>query len=249
MRGNPWSDVGQQFPTPPRRNPPARGSASGAERWNSRFSSGVPPTARQQTAANSESRKNAAKAFENMKPKNQAKGASASGARASAAPPPTPPRTESARQRQQASFGARKTGYQPRASGNGDEPPVTNNNYSTPPDPPPRPDPKPAEAAIPQQDKPTRMRDPLSQFRDKSSGDGRQRSPYMAHTGERTNPFDVNSGQAGSAKESVNAQQTNDSDGSHGKPEQPSGANEPTSQHEDGKPGDYTTPTTPGKPC
>lgn len=193
MRGNPWADVGQQFPTPPRRNQPNRGAASGAERWNSRFASGVPPTARQHqhATANSESRKNAAKAFESMKPKTQAK-ASSSARPSAGAPPPTPPRTESARQRQQASFGARKTGYQPRASAFGDEPPVTNKNYTTRPDPPPRPDPKPAETAKPQQAHPTRVPDPLSQFRDKIGADDRQRSPYMGHSGEKTNPFDIN---------------------------------------------------------
>lgn len=231
VRGNPWADVGQQFPTPPRRNPAPRNAASGAERWNSRFSSGVPPTARQQTAANSESRKNAAKAFENMKPKGQAKSSSGPGVRTSAAPPPpTPPRTESARQRQQASFGARKSGYHPRAPSYGDEPPVTNNNYSTRPDPPPRPNPKPAEAAKPQPAKPERMPDPLSQFRDNSAADGRQRSPYMANTGEKTNPFDVNHGQAGSTT-TANAPQSDNS-----KHQEPSGVKESTSHPSDGKP-------------
>ncbi|KAG9259268.1 uncharacterized protein F5Z01DRAFT_632339 [Emericellopsis atlantica] len=203
VRGNPWADVGTQFPAPPRRtNAPGRGQASGADRWNTRFSSGVPPTARQHASAKSESMKNAAKAFESMRPKPQAKAGGSSGTRPSAAPPPTPPRTESARQRQQAAFGNRKTGYQPHASAFGDEPPVSNSNYTTRPDPsrtvPPRPTEEWEQPETQRNERPMpppRMPDPLSQFRDNSGADGRQSSPYMAQSGEKTNPFDVDTSQ------------------------------------------------------
>ncbi|KAI6785142.1 Chaperone protein-like protein [Emericellopsis cladophorae] len=122
--------------------------------------------------------------------------------RPSAAPPPTPPRTESARQRQQAAFGNRKTGYQPHASAFGDEPPVSNSNYTTRPDPsrtvPPRPTEEWEQPETQRTERPMpppRMPDPLSQFRDNSGMDGRQSSPYMAHSGEKTNPFDVDTSQ------------------------------------------------------
>lgn len=209
VRGNPWSDIGQQFPTPPRRNQPARptGSGSGADRWNSRFSSGVPPTARQKPSASSETRKNAAQAFANMRPKSQAKPGGGSSTGASATPPPMPPRSESARQRQQASFGTKKAGFQPRTSAYGDEPPVTNSNYTTRPD-PGRTQYKPAEPPRQSPTKPApRMPDPLSQFREYASADdGRQRSPYATHTGEKTNPFDVNSGRQATGRETSSQQ-------------------------------------------
>ncbi|KAL7922364.1 hypothetical protein ACQKWADRAFT_293243 [Trichoderma austrokoningii] len=119
MRGNPWQNVSQQYPTPPRRGQP-RAAPSGAQRWNERFSSGVPPTAKQQTTAAT-----AARAFESMR-----KGGAKSGQQERPVPPPPPPpRTEGAKKRAEASFGAKKTGYYPRSNTPGDEPPVTNNNY------------------------------------------------------------------------------------------------------------------------
>ncbi|RBR08243.1 uncharacterized protein FIESC28_10312 [Fusarium coffeatum] len=194
VKGNPWSNVSAQYPPPPRRNngnnTNPRTTPSGAQRWQTRFSSGVPPTAKQYTASDAESKKNAARAFENMR-----KGASAkTNEQTRPPPPPPPPRTESARQRAEASFGARKTGFHPRTA-MGDEPPVSNSNYSSrpaserysqsyaqedpkPPAPPPRP-------------QPTAMPDPLSQFRDRDSwADPRQSSPYSSNGGEKTNPFD-----------------------------------------------------------
>lgn len=166
VRGNPWANVGQQFPTPPRRAPAgSRNTTSGAQRWQTRFSSGVPPTAKQAHSADSEAKKNAAKAFENMRKTSQREN------RAAQPPPPpprNPPRTESARQRAEASFGARKSGYYPRSTMPGDEPPVANQNYSSRSegvrtDGPPPPQRKPVPAPMP---------DPLSQFRDKD-----QRAP------------------------------------------------------------------------
>ena len=163
VKGNPWANVSQQFPTPPRRTA-GRSGTSGAQRWQSRFSSGVPPTAKQAYSSDPEAKKNAAKAFDNMRKGSQRE------SRPSQQPPPppprAPPRTESARQRAEASFGARKSGYYPRAA-MGDEPQVSSQNYSsrpmgntsTAPQPPPR-------KAVPVQ---TGMPDPLMQFRDKAS--------------------------------------------------------------------------------
>lgn len=183
VKGNPWSNVSAQYPPPPRRNAPNRAQApppppSGAQRWQSRFSSGVPPTAKQ--TADSEAKKNAARAFENMR-----KGGSST-REPRAQPPPPPPRTESARQRQQASFGARKPGFQPRSGVPGDEPPVVSNNYTR------RPDPERYAYATHETRRPVPpVPDPLSQFRDQEgSFDARQRTPYMSHGGEKTDPFD-----------------------------------------------------------
>lgn len=190
VRGNPWSHVSQQYPTPPRRNNPSstRNTTSGADRWNQRFSAGVPPTARTPgaTGSGAETKKNAASAFEKMRNKSQP------GAK-SQPPPPTPPRAEYARQRAEASFGASKSSranrtsaYMPSASGSGDEPPVSSSNYSTYRDPPsahshPAPDPKPQHIPVP---------DPLRQFREDNFADPRKSSPYTTHGGEKTNPFD-----------------------------------------------------------
>ncbi|KAG6008361.1 hypothetical protein E4U21_004565 [Claviceps maximensis] len=173
VRGNPWANAGAQFPTPPRRTNAAAGAArntqnnfknaqSGAQRWQSRFSSGVPPTAKQRFGSDDpEGKKNAAKAFENMRKNAQQKKPQAT------EPPPPPPRqppgtgTESARQRAEASFGSRKSGYYPRSTMTGDEPSVASHNYSkferreVPPPPPERPGPNP-------------MPDPLSQFRERN---------------------------------------------------------------------------------
>ncbi|KAG5933928.1 hypothetical protein E4U53_000819 [Claviceps sorghi] len=169
VRGNPWANAGAQFPAPPRRaNAAASGprntqsnfknAQSGAQRWQSRFSSGVPPTAKQKFGSDTEARKNAAKAFENMRKNAQNKPQATE-------PPPPPPRqapyTESARQRAEAAFGTRKSGYYPRSTMPGDEPSVASHNYSkferreVPPPPPERPGPNP-------------MPDPLSQFRQRN---------------------------------------------------------------------------------
>ncbi|KAH0531889.1 hypothetical protein TsFJ059_000661 [Trichoderma semiorbis] len=182
VRGNPWQNVSQQFPVPPRRNPP-RTTPSGAQRWNERFSAGVPPTAKHPPAAT------AARAFESMR-----KGGAKSGQQdRRAPPPPPPPRTESAKKRAEASFGAKRTGYHPRSNTPGDEPPVTNNNYSSrvnpersEPAPEPAPEPMPESVPVP---------DIFAQFREKNRSeesfhDPRQSSPYTKSGGEKIDPFD-----------------------------------------------------------
>ncbi|KAL7938142.1 hypothetical protein V8C35DRAFT_276534 [Trichoderma chlorosporum] len=198
VRGNPWQNVGQQFPVPPKRNPPRTGP-SGAQRWNERFSAGAPPTAKQHASAAT-----AARAFESMR-----KGGAKSGQqdRRAPPPPPPPPRTESAKKRAEASFGAKKTGYYPRSNTPGDEPPVANNNYSSRADtqrPVPEPVPEPAPAP-----EPMPVPDPFAQFREKSRSeesihDPRQSSPYTKSGGEKTDPFDsVPLNRAKSTKEPV----------------------------------------------
>ncbi|UKZ85001.1 uncharacterized protein TrAFT101_000879 [Trichoderma asperellum] len=171
VRGNPWQNVSQQFPTPPRRGQP-RTATSGAQRWNERFSAGVPPTAKQQTTPAT-----AARAFESMR-----KGGAKSGQQdRPVPPPPPPPRTEGAKKRAEASFGAKKTGYYPRSNTPGDEPPVTNNNYSS--------SRMNAERAA------EPVSDPLAQFREKIRTEEsfmapQQSSPYTKDGGEEASPSD-----------------------------------------------------------
>lgn len=103
----------------------------------------------------------------------------------SARPPKPPPRepsaarTASQARRQEAAFG-RKAGYVP-GSPMGDEPPVRNQHYNS------------ASANAPQASKPrpaSAYVDPLSsQFGD-TFLDNRQRTPYAANVGEKTNPFE-----------------------------------------------------------
>lgn len=111
-------------------------------------------------------------------------------------PPPPPPRTEYAKQRAEASFGARKTGFHPRSTTGGDEPPVPPRNYTN--------------RASTQQNgqttaEPRPVPDPLRQFREQGQGDymdSRERTPYGSQGGEKTNPFDgVPIGRAKSSRE------------------------------------------------
>lgn len=183
VRGNPWQNVSQQYPTPPRRGQP-RTATSGAQRWNERFSAGVPPTAKQQTTPAT-----AARAFESMR-----KGGAKSGQQdRPVPPPPPPPRTEGAKKRAEASFGAKKTGYYPRSNTPGDEPLVTNNNYSSS-----RMNAERAAEPVP---------DPLAQFREKSRTeegfmDPQQNSSYTKDGSEKSDPSDNSpSNRAKSAKD------------------------------------------------
>ncbi|KAJ4189732.1 hypothetical protein NW755_005735 [Fusarium falciforme] len=212
VKGNPWANVSAQYPPPPRRNNGTpRATPSGAQRWQTRFASGVPPTAKQ---SETEAKKNAARAFENMR-----KGPSAKTSdQPRPTPPPPPPRTESARQRAEASFGARKTGFHPR-SAMGDEPPVASSNYNSrsaseryaqtfPQEPPQEAPPPPARPP------PTAMPDPLSQFRDRDNwADPRQSTPYTSHGGEKTNPFDgIPLNRAKSTRDTTNRDESSDNE-------------------------------------
>lgn len=208
VRGNPWSHVGEQFPAPPRRNqggtrrpaPPPPPPPTGAQRWQSRFASGTAPTAKQSSANDPQLKKNAAKAFEHMRKNPGASGASPTRPRpASSQPPPMPPRTESARQRREASFGNRRTGYQPGDRSGEDEPPVSRHSYQSPAK-PPRP---PKEPMIATEENAAPMPDPLAQFRDPVSPlDPRPSMPYSRMGGEKINPSECTSpARAKSARE------------------------------------------------
>ncbi|OAQ97965.1 hypothetical protein LLEC1_00522 [Akanthomyces lecanii] len=172
-KGNPWSEAAQNFPPPPRRNPPGgrpAASGGGAQRWSSRFSAGVPPTAKQYNTADSETKKNAAKAFDTMR-KSQAKKP-----QAKPEPPPPPPRTQTGRERAEASFGTRKTSQASR-------PPATESDASYR-------KPAPRYYEVGSQPRPP-MPDPLSQFRDNGAQpDARYSSQYTTHGGEKINPFE-----------------------------------------------------------
>ncbi|KAF4513478.1 hypothetical protein G6O67_000745 [Ophiocordyceps sinensis] len=212
VKGNPWQNVGQQFQPPPRRNTAARNATSGAQRWQSRFSNGVPPTAKQQAPSDAEAKKNAARAFENMR-KSQAQASDKNTQQQArpSQPPPPPPRTESARQRAQAAFGFRKAGFHPHSSMPGDEPPVTGQNYypqRTGAEQPRAPSPPPRKP------RPTAMPDPLNQFKSRASfADSRQRSPYSSHGGEKTDPFDgIPSGRSKSTGEPHRPEDSSTSD-------------------------------------
>ncbi|KAF7546507.1 hypothetical protein G7Z17_g8392 [Cylindrodendrum hubeiense] len=196
VKGNPWANAGDAFPPPPRRNQPnrtqpnrtqpSRPAPSGAQRWQDRFSQGVPPTAKQYATADQEAKKYAAKAFDNMR-KGPPQANSKPAEKPRPTPPPPPPRTESARQRAQASFGSRRAGYHPRSATHGDEPAFASSNYNS------RPAPERFAQDGPNSGQPssTPMPDPLSQFRDRdNSADTRQSTPYSNHGGEKTNPSD-----------------------------------------------------------
>ncbi|KAI5463353.1 hypothetical protein BGZ63DRAFT_190518 [Mariannaea sp. PMI_226] len=183
VRGNPWANAGDQFPPPPRRGQPTRPAPSGAQRWQTRFSQGVPPTAKQNYGPNPEVKQNAARAFENMR-KPQTSTRPAEQPRPN--PPPPPPRSETAKQRAEASFGTRKTGYYPRSATHGDEPPVSSSNYNTSYN--TRPVPEPPVQNNPE---PKPMPDPLRQFREQANTSGsRHGNQYTSNTGERTHPYD-----------------------------------------------------------
>lgn len=192
VKGNPWANAGAQFPTPPRRTNAGANAArntqnsknaqSGAQRWQTRFSSGVPPTAKQTFGSDHEAKRNAAKAFENMRKNAQKE------PRSTEPPPPPPrqpPRTESARQRAEASFGSKKSGYYPRSTMPGDEPPVSSQNYSSserrdvPPPPPQRPGPNP-------------MADPLSRFREKNNSSASTRPGQDPNSGQQPQSANAN---------------------------------------------------------
>lgn len=192
VRGNPWANAADPFPPPPRRNQSTRTAPSGAQRYQTRFAQGVPPTAKQHHVPNPDLKQNAARAFENMRkqPQEQPR----------PNPPPPPPRTESARNRAQAAFGTRKTGYHPRSATHGDEPPVSNSNYNTNYNTRPRPPPPERPQENPE---PTPMPDPLRQFREQGSApDLRAQDSFPRPGGDKANPFDgVPLGRAKSTRE------------------------------------------------
>jgi hypothetical protein len=99
-------------------------------------------------------------------------------------PPPPPPRTEAQRKKAEASFGTRRPNF---AQTMADEPPATSSSYTTR-----RTNvfSQAAEAAKQQNTTESDYMDPLSKQFQETFVDGRQRTPYSAHTGEKFNPLD-----------------------------------------------------------
>ncbi|KAL1843333.1 hypothetical protein VTJ49DRAFT_2150 [Mycothermus thermophilus] len=115
------------------------------------------------------------------------------------APPPRepqPPRTASQARKQEAAFGNRRPGYAS-ASATDDEPPAKNQHYATGPPPavPPR---KSGPAPTPS------FADPTPQFSEPFVETNRQRTPYAANVGEKTNLFEnVNVNRAKSMRDGI----------------------------------------------
>lgn len=223
-RGNPWANAGSDFPPPPRRTGANAGAASasgarttprpppGAARYSNWGTGTTPRAAKTAPKDDPASAKAHYDAWTNMRSNNNAN--------APRKPPPTPgrpptsatreskttdsegiPRTASQKQKAQASFGnsARRTGFTPRSPGLGDEPPVTNNNYSTTRT---RPNIFPDDAASTAQQNrhASAMPDPLAQFRE-SIDLNRHSSPYATPGGEKTSLFGDGLNRAKSTRE------------------------------------------------
>ncbi|KAI8963797.1 hypothetical protein F5Y11DRAFT_130128 [Daldinia sp. FL1419] len=199
VRGNPWQDIGKQYPPPPTRQTSQRSPSrpySGAQRYTS-FTANIPRTTKPSAREDPQSRKSYADAWENMRPSASRRAPPQTPGRAptsatrdakTASSEYVPPKTAYQQQKAQASFGNRRTGFIPRSPGQADEPPVTSKNYfttrthsnifaeaqsSTTSDDPHQPP----------------MADPLAQFREKV-WDERQSMPYHSPGGEKTSLFD-----------------------------------------------------------
>jgi hypothetical protein len=153
MRGNPWSNVSSQYPTPPKPPTSARKSqppppSSGAERYRKNFQ--PPPASAYQAAQEGpQARKATYEGWENLRhskatdgagktwkssPQPPPRGTPASGREESNARPqrPVPPRPESSSQHQRSSSSsaANRKGFMPNTPG-GDEPPAPRGSYFT----------------------------------------------------------------------------------------------------------------------
>ncbi|TQV98726.1 Heat shock protein DnaJ [Cordyceps javanica] len=128
-----------------------------------------PPPPRRNPPGDPETKKNAAKAFDTMR-KSQAKKP-----QAKPEPPPPPPRTQTGRERAEASFGTRKA--QPNRPPTEEQDP----SYRKP---------APQHYDVGSQPQPP-MPDPLSQFRDNAAqSNSRYSSQYTTHGGEKIDPFE-----------------------------------------------------------
>ncbi|KAK4125447.1 hypothetical protein N657DRAFT_568646 [Parathielavia appendiculata] len=180
VKGNPWQytayEVNQKFGAPPRRpqmptRPPAPTAASTAH-WG--WAKEKAKTGN--TKANMDAWDRARPQPKPSQPSGAAYGPGASPSKHRE--PPTP-RTASQARRQEAAFGTKKAGYAP-ASPMGDEPPVRNQHYNTTAHTTEPSKPTPASAFV----------DPLSEQFSETFLDPRQRTPYAANVGEKTNPFE-----------------------------------------------------------
>lgn len=208
VRGNPWQNVSAQYPPPPPRpGMPKRSAPSAASRYSS-FN--VPQTPK----PSQEDPERRYEAWKNMRP-SPSKGRSSqpggggststSTARETRPPPPPPPPprappSASQRQKTEASFGARRSGFAPK-SPVGDEPQAANtSNYSTTRTHTSLFDEMPAGARRPR--RASASVEKTNMFRD-SFMETRQSTPYQSRGGERLNPFDgvANLGRAKSTRE------------------------------------------------
>jgi curved DNA-binding protein CbpA len=153
MRGNPWSNVSSQYPTPPKPPTSARKSqppppSSGAERYRKNFQ--TPQASAYQAAQEGpQARKNMYEGWENLRhPKTEhgpgktwktpqppprgtpTSGREESNARSQRPVPPRPAPAEGSSQRSHSSSGANRKGFMPNTPG-GDEPPAPRGNYFT----------------------------------------------------------------------------------------------------------------------
>ncbi|KAH8911397.1 hypothetical protein BR93DRAFT_965187 [Coniochaeta sp. PMI_546] len=187
VRGNPWQNAGSNFPPPPRRPPmPTRPSAA------SRYSSWQTP----EQKSPREDPNAAARAWDRMRPGSSRHGHHSTASSGSTSntgsrrtptrpmdPPPPPPRTEAQRKKAEASFGTRRTNF---AQSVPDEPAAASSSYTT----------KRANVfsqaaeAAKQTHTESDYIDPLSKQFQETFVDGRQRTPYSTHSGEKFNPFD-----------------------------------------------------------
>jgi hypothetical protein len=215
MRGNPWSNVSSQYPTPPKPPTSARKTqppqppppSSGAERYRKNFQ--APPASAYQAAQEGpQARKATYEGWENLRhskatehgpgktwksPQPPPRGTPTSGREESNARSqrPVPPRPESSSQHQRShsSSAASRKGFMPNTPG-GDEPPAPRGNYFTQRD-------KPSVAPdLPARDPPPSTHnaspDPLRQFRPKAmpTMEPRLSTPYATQGGEKFNPFE-----------------------------------------------------------
>lgn len=225
VRGNPWANAGAGFAPPPKRSGANAGTGTGtqprptpgAARYSD-WGTGSARTSKPQPKDDASSAKAHYDAWTNMRPEGRHSGTPrkppptpgrhpTSAARDSKAPDPEGiPRTNSQKQKAQASFGnsARRTGYTPRSPGLGDELPVTNNNYSTTRT---RPNIFPDDSASTarQNRRPSAAPDPLAQFRDNFMEGGRHSTPYATPGGEKTSLSSDGLNRAKSTRESNNS--------------------------------------------
>ncbi|RYP71413.1 hypothetical protein DL771_004780 [Monosporascus sp. 5C6A] len=206
VKGNPWQDIGRQYPRPPTRPaaPTAQSRPSGAYRYASDFGT-MPRTG---GTTHRDDPRDHYTAWQSMRPNGRGKQnppptpgrAPTSAARDKRPEPPkrpeptpVPPRTASQRQKAEASFGARRSGYVPRSPGLGDEPPVTSKNYFTT-----RthshlftetPEGSSSCNEASQSHSTSTIPDPLAKFRE-TYMDVRQSSPYHTVGGEKTRLFE-----------------------------------------------------------
>jgi hypothetical protein len=219
VRGNPWQNAGSQYPPPPQRRTASTRNAnatSGANKYRN-FASGVPPTAKAQPAADPmDAKRDRWQAFENMRPFSSSTRANHSQAKSRAddksASSQGIPQTQGQKQKAEASFGNRKTGYHPRSSTLGDEPPVTSKNYAT--------SRHTSNLFTETASNTSRRRNVPETPESKTHAhesylDPRQSTPYQTHGGEKTNPFDgVPLSRARSTRETPNRDQATQETGS-----------------------------------